>query len=188
MTFRHTVNGRTRRVRHQLRGQKVAVITREERCLGRAHARLLASRGAIVVINVHNVAVDGSPGNSNDNTAETVAVELRGSGASAVTNTDRIADTRSAARIVEQAEESFAASTSSSMTRAWVCATPYKRSLVLVRPQHEHHAARVPSSMSSGANFDSSRLDGSVLGSYSLAKAGVFVHTRQIGRYVEQVG
>src|SRR3954447_24168286 len=86
---------------------RVAVITGAGRGLGRAYARLLAARGASVVVNDYNVAVDGSPGDPGDSPAETVAVELRASGAGAVSNTDSIGDPNGAARIVEQAVESF---------------------------------------------------------------------------------
>jgi len=186
---------------------KVAVITGAGRGLGRAHARLLASRGASVVINDYNVAVDGSPGNSNENPAEVVAAELRASGAKAVSNTDSIADPRGAARIVEQAVESFGRIDILINNAGVGMCDPvqeepgplYDRNMdttllgtILMTREAWPHLLESGSgrvlNVSSGAIFGSSWPDGSVLGAYALAKAGVFAYTRQIGRYGEPFG
>src|SRR4051794_34547950 len=85
---------------------KVAVVTGAGRGLGRAYARALAARGARVVVNDYNVAIDGGPGDP-EHPAEIVAAELSASGAEAVANRDSIADPQGAARIVQQAVDTF---------------------------------------------------------------------------------
>jgi NAD(P)-dependent dehydrogenase (short-subunit alcohol dehydrogenase family) len=186
---------------------KVAVITGAGRGLGRAHARLLASRGASVVINDYNVAVDGSAGSSNENPAETVAAELRASGANAVSNADSIADPRGAAQIVEQALDSFGRLDILINNAGVGMCDPiqeepgplYDRNMettllgtvLMTRAAWPHlveHGRGRVLNVSSGAIFGSTWPDGTVLGSYAFAKAGVFAETRQMGRYGEQFG
>jgi NAD(P)-dependent dehydrogenase (short-subunit alcohol dehydrogenase family) len=69
--------------------------------LGRAHAMLLAERGARVVVNDLGVGPDGrSVARAN---AELVAQEIRDAGGEAIANTDSVADFQSAQRIVDTA-------------------------------------------------------------------------------------
>lgn len=74
--------------------------------LGRAHAMLLASRGANVVVNDigSHPEMKNYPGTAS---AEAVAEEIRALGGKAVANTDSVAEQPSAARIVECALDSF---------------------------------------------------------------------------------
>ena len=77
---------------------KVAIVTGAGAGLGRAHALLLASRGASVVVN--------DPGRTQDgrSSAETVAAEITAAGGKAVANTDSVADRGGAERMVEAAQ------------------------------------------------------------------------------------
>ena len=186
---------------------KVAVITGAGRGLGRAYARVLAARGANVLINDYNVGVDGSPGNAGENPAETVAAELRSGGAEAVSNSDSIADPAGAARIVKQAVDSFGRLDILVNNAGVGMCDPiqdepgplYDRNMnttllgtiLMTRAAWPHlaqHGNGRVLNVSSSAIFGSSWADGSVLGAYAFAKAGVFAETRQMGRYAEQFG
>jgi NAD(P)-dependent dehydrogenase (short-subunit alcohol dehydrogenase family) len=188
-------------------GGKVAVVTGSGRGLGRAYARLLASRGASLVINDYNVEVDGSPGNSDENPAETVAAELRAAGARAVSNTDSIADPGGAARIVKQAVDEFGRLDILVNNAGVGMCDPIQEepgplfernmnttllgTILMTRAAWPHlveHANGRVLNVSSSAIFGSSWADGSVLGAYAFAKAGVFAETRQMGRYAEPFG
>lgn len=186
---------------------KVAVITGAGRGLGRAYARVLASRGAKVIVNDYNVGVDGSPGRAEENPAETVAAELRAAGTDAWSNTDSIADPDGAARIVNQAVESFGRlDILVNNAGVGMCDSIqdepgplYERNMnttllgtiLMTRAAWPHlaeHGTGRVLNVSSSAIFGSSWADGSVLGAYAYAKAGVFAETRQMGRYAEQFG
>jgi NAD(P)-dependent dehydrogenase (short-subunit alcohol dehydrogenase family) len=73
--------------------------------LGRAHALLLASRGARVVVNDPGGAVDGKGGDHA--AADKVVAEIKAAGGQAVPNYDSVADPKSAANIVKTAVDSF---------------------------------------------------------------------------------
>jgi NAD(P)-dependent dehydrogenase (short-subunit alcohol dehydrogenase family) len=82
---------------------RVAIVTGAggNPSLGRAHAMLLAERGARVVVNDLGVGPDGrSVARAN---AELVAQEIRDAGGEAIANTDSVADFESAQRIVDTA-------------------------------------------------------------------------------------
>jgi len=74
--------------------------------LGRAHAMLLAARGANVVVNDigSHPEMKHYPGVAS---AEAVAEEIRAAGGKAVANTDSVAEQESAARIVQTALDAF---------------------------------------------------------------------------------
>jgi len=184
---------------------KVAVVTGAGRGLGRAYARLLAARGASVLVNDYNVTVDGAPGDPAENPAETVAAELRASGAGAAANTDSVGDPRGAARIVEQAVATFGR-LDIVINNAGVgysdhiheepgplydvnMNTHLLGALLVTRAAWPHLVkagrGRILN-VSSGAIFGSHWPDGNILGAYALAKAGVFAYTRQIGTYGER--
>jgi len=80
---------------------RVAIVTGAGAGLGRAHAILLASRGAKVVVNDLQGPGDG-PSN-----AEKVAEEIRAAGGEAIANHDSVAEEASAARIVQSAIDRF---------------------------------------------------------------------------------
>ncbi|MBS0521107.1 MAG: SDR family oxidoreductase [Proteobacteria bacterium] len=84
---------------------RVAIVTGAGNGLGRAHALLLASRGAKVVVNDPGGAVDGKGGNHA--AADKVVAEIKAAGGQAVPNYDSVADPKSAANIVKTAVDSF---------------------------------------------------------------------------------
>jgi NAD(P)-dependent dehydrogenase (short-subunit alcohol dehydrogenase family) len=84
---------------------RVAVVTGAGSGLGRAHALLLASRGARLVINDLGGAVDGSGRSSA--AADQVVAEIRSAGGDAVANYDSVSDPDGAARMVHGAIEHF---------------------------------------------------------------------------------
>ncbi|EJL23172.1 SDR family NAD(P)-dependent oxidoreductase [Novosphingobium sp. AP12] len=87
---------------------RVAVVTGAggNPSLGRAHALLLASRGASVVVN--DIGRDPeSPGYTGTASAEAVAAEIREAGGKAVANTASVATEEGAAEIVGTAIEAF---------------------------------------------------------------------------------
>lgn len=84
---------------------RVVIVTGAARGLGRAHALELARQGAHVVVNDLGSALDGT-GNSTGPAAEVVA-EIEAAGGVAVVNGDDVADFDGAARIVDQAVETY---------------------------------------------------------------------------------
>ena len=71
---------------------RVAIVTGAGNGLGRAHALLLASRGAKVVVNDPGGAVDGKGGDHA--AADKVVAEIKAAGGQAVPNYDSVADPR----------------------------------------------------------------------------------------------
>jgi len=89
---------------------RVAIVTGAGNGLGRAHALLLAGRGAKVVVNDPGGAVDGRPlssGGGDHAAADKVVAEIKAAGGQAVPNYDSVADPRTAANIVKTAVDSF---------------------------------------------------------------------------------
>ena len=84
---------------------KVAIITGAGGGLGRQHALLLASRGALVVINDLGGAVDGT--GSDRGAAERMVDEIRALGAEAVADTNSVATPAGGAAIVQTAIDAF---------------------------------------------------------------------------------
>jgi NAD(P)-dependent dehydrogenase (short-subunit alcohol dehydrogenase family) len=84
---------------------RVAIVTGAGNGLGRAHALLLASRGARVVVNDPGGAVDGKGGDRA--AADKVVDEIRSAGGQAMPNYDSVAEPKSAANIVKAAVDSF---------------------------------------------------------------------------------
>ena len=80
---------------------KVAVITGAGGGLGRQHALLLASRGALVVVNDLGGAVDGS--GSDKGAAQKVVDEIRGLGGEAVADTNSVSTVEGGAAIIATA-------------------------------------------------------------------------------------
>ena len=81
---------------------KVALITGAGRGLGRAHALLLASRGARVVVN--DLGTSGAGTGADVSPAQSVVDEIRSAGGDAVVNSDSVVD---GGRIVEAALDHF---------------------------------------------------------------------------------
>jgi NAD(P)-dependent dehydrogenase (short-subunit alcohol dehydrogenase family) len=84
---------------------RVAIVTGAGNGLGRAHALLLASRGARVVVNDPGGAVDGKGGDHA--AADKVVAEIKAAGGQAVPNYDSVAEPKNAANIVKTAVDSF---------------------------------------------------------------------------------
>ncbi len=84
---------------------RVAIVTGAGGGLGREHSRLLASRGALVVVNDVGGAVDGSGGEAGP--AQKVVDEILAAGGTAVANTDSVATPEGGAAIVQTAIDAF---------------------------------------------------------------------------------
>jgi NAD(P)-dependent dehydrogenase (short-subunit alcohol dehydrogenase family) len=84
---------------------KVAIITGAGGGLGRAHALMLASRGALVVVNDLGGAVDGS--GSDQGAAERVVAEIEAAGGDAVADTHSVATASGGEAIVQTAIDAF---------------------------------------------------------------------------------
>lgn len=84
---------------------RVVIITGAGRGLGAAYAKLLAARGAKVVVNDLGSAVDGS--GSDRTQAESVVEEIRAAGGEAVADASDIADPDGGFRVVASALNAF---------------------------------------------------------------------------------
>lgn len=84
---------------------RVAIVTGAGSGLGREHAKLLASRGAKVVVNDPGGSVDGR--GSQHAVADKVVAEIKEAGGQAVANYDSVADEKSAANIVRTAIDTW---------------------------------------------------------------------------------
>ena len=85
--------------------ERVAVITGAGNGLGKAHALLLAERGAMVVVNDLGGALDGS--GSDEGAAQVVVDEITAAGGIAVANTDSVATAEGGNAMVDQAVSEF---------------------------------------------------------------------------------
>ena len=84
---------------------RVAVVTGAGRGLGAEHARLLASRGAAVVVNDPGVATDGTEGEHRP--ADQVVDEITEAGGAAVADYGSVSDQDEAAAMVQKAIDEF---------------------------------------------------------------------------------
>ena len=84
---------------------KVVIITGAGGGLGRQHALLLASRGALVVINDLGGSIDGS--GSDKGAAEHVVDEIKAAGGEAVADTNSVATPEGGAAIVQTAIDAY---------------------------------------------------------------------------------
>jgi NAD(P)-dependent dehydrogenase (short-subunit alcohol dehydrogenase family) len=84
---------------------KVAIVTGAGGGLGRAHARLLASRGALVVVNDVGGAVDGTGASATP--AEQVVAEIEAAGGAAVADAHSVSTVDGGEAIVQSALDAF---------------------------------------------------------------------------------
>ena len=84
---------------------KVAVITGAGGGLGRQHALLLASRGALIVVNDLGGAVDG--GGADASAAQKVVDEIRAAGGEAVANHDSVSTPEGGESIIKTAIDAY---------------------------------------------------------------------------------
>ncbi len=84
---------------------RVAIVTGAGVGLGRAHAMLLASRGAKVVVNDPGGSVDGKGGEHS--VADKVVAEIKAAGGEAVANYDSVAAFKSAQNIIQTAMDNY---------------------------------------------------------------------------------
>ncbi|HBC58601.1 MAG TPA: hypothetical protein DCZ03_15690 [Gammaproteobacteria bacterium] len=84
---------------------KTAIVTGAGHGLGRAHAMLLASRGANVVVNDLGCSVDGT--GASVSAAQQVADEIKAAGGQAIANSDSVTDRKKVKNIVDTAINEF---------------------------------------------------------------------------------
>jgi NAD(P)-dependent dehydrogenase (short-subunit alcohol dehydrogenase family) len=84
---------------------RVAIVTGAGGGLGREHSRLLASRGALVVVNDIGGAVDGTGGDAGP--AQQVVDEIKAAGGEAVADTNSVATPEGGQAIVQTALDAF---------------------------------------------------------------------------------
>lgn len=84
---------------------RVAVITGGGRGLGRAHALLLASRGAKIVVNDPGTSMQGDA--TEEAPADALVTEIKALGGEAVASTDSVATPEGAKAIVQTAADAF---------------------------------------------------------------------------------
>ena len=84
---------------------RVAIVTGAGRGIGRAYARLLAARGAHVVVNDLGGSIDGAGADTGP--AATVVSEIVAAGGHALADTSDVADADGAARLVAAATNEF---------------------------------------------------------------------------------
>ena len=85
--------------------RRVAIITGAGRGIGKAHARLLAERGASVVVNDLGSAPSGD--GSDPGAADQVAADIRAGGGVAVADTSDVATVAGAAELVRRALDTY---------------------------------------------------------------------------------
>lgn len=186
---------------------RVALVTGGGGSIGSAHARLLAERGAKVVVNDYNTTVAGDAAEQAASPGERVAKELRDLGAEAVSNGDSVADASGAQRMVQTALDHFGridiiVNNAGIAVCDHIHEEPgplYARNfqILLEGPMHvvkaawehmEHAGYGRILNTSSASIFGFNWPDGNWMGAYVLAKSAIAAYTKQIGGYGERFG
>jgi NAD(P)-dependent dehydrogenase (short-subunit alcohol dehydrogenase family) len=176
---------------------RTALVTGAGGGIGRAHAMLLASRGANVVVNDYSVTIAGEPDRADR--AEAVAQEIRDLGGEAVANRDSVAEPSGAKGMVDAAISAFggidvivnnaginasdAIEDEPGPAYAKHMAVHLEGPLLTTRAAWEHFTSKGYGRIlntSSAAVLGFVQPDGTWFGSYAIAKAGVLAATRQI--------
>jgi NAD(P)-dependent dehydrogenase (short-subunit alcohol dehydrogenase family) len=186
---------------------RVALVTGAGGAIGRAHALLLAGRGAKLVVNDYGTTVAGEKPDVADNRGEQVAQEIRDLGGEAITNADSVAEHAGAERMVGAALEAYGRlDIIVNNAGIAVCDHIYEEpgpryalnlGVLLEGPAYVVRAAwdtmkeqrygRILNT-SSASIFGFNWPDGNWMGSYVLAKSAVMAYTRQIGGQGEALG
>jgi len=187
--------------------ERVALVTGAGGAIGRAHALLLAERGAKVVVNDYPVTIAGEPEGSGNPRAEAVAKEIRDLGGEAIINSDSVADEAGATSMVRATIDAFGridviVNNAGIMVCDHIHEEPGPKydinfDILLKGPAYVTRAAwetmkaqeygRILNT-SSASIFGFDWPDGNWMGSYVLAKSAVLAYTRQIGGAGEQFG
>ena len=165
---------------------RVAVITGAGRGLGAAYAKLLAARGAKVVVNDPGVSMAGDGADAGP--AQLVVDEIKSAGGEAVANTDSVATEEGGAAIVRSAVEHFGRVDILIHNAGIVRRSPLKEmssdvfeSVLDVHLRGGFHVVRAAFPMMCEAGYGRIVLTGSINGlygnrdvaNYSVAKAGL---------------
>ncbi|MEY2892187.1 MAG: hypothetical protein RJA98_2095 [Pseudomonadota bacterium] len=186
---------------------RVALVTGGGGSIGRAHAMLLASRGAKIVINDYHTTVAGESSKAGPNPGEKVVAELRALGAEAVVNADSVSDPQGAARMVQTAIDHFGRiDIIINNAGIAVCDNVHEEPgplfernmkillegpMLVVRAAWPHMLAQKFGRIlntSSASVFGFNQPDGNWWGSYVMAKSAVMAYTRQVGGFGEKLG
>ncbi len=186
---------------------RVALVTGAGGSIGRAHALLLASRGAKVVVNDYATTTAGDRPSDAANPGALVVNEIRDSGGEAILNGDSVADQAGAARMVQEAIDAFGridiiVNNAGIVVSDHVHQEPgplYDRNFdvllrgpaFVVRAAWDHMKAQGYGRIlntSSASIFGFPWPDGNWMGAYVMAKSAVAAYSRQIGGAGEAFG
>jgi NAD(P)-dependent dehydrogenase (short-subunit alcohol dehydrogenase family) len=164
---------------------RVAVITGGGRGLGRAHALLLASRGAKIVVNDPGVSMAGDA--TDEGPAEALVKEIREAGGEAVASLDSVATPAGARAILQAGLDTFGRvdiliHSAGNVRRGLLTEIAYEdfESVLSVHLRGAFHMVREAMPLMAAQNYGRIILTGSINGlygkannaSYSLCKAG----------------
>jgi NAD(P)-dependent dehydrogenase (short-subunit alcohol dehydrogenase family) len=186
---------------------RVALVTGAGGAIGRAHALLLAERGAKVLVNDYGTTVAGAKDGARDSRGENVVQEIRDAGGEAIFNGDSVAEQGGAESMVKAALDAYGR-LDVIVNNAGIAVCDHiwqepgdkyalNMGVLLEGPAYVVRAAwdtmvaqgygRILNT-SSASIFGFNWPDGNWMGSYVLAKSAVMAYTRQIGGQGEAHG